>query len=208
MIARRLRADRVSPGLISVPYRPVWVAEQPLRAGRWAAIRQHGRIALYFAYGTTQQGFMHHPGLGLGERVARVRTAAAHAVVVPRSAACSNPGCRYVHRMAALVPGFGIHAEGDVFEVEHFGAIDALELNGPYVRKRIALVGYEAFASLAAEPELWRALVAGGGADALASYPGYPERLKDCCVRDPDHPPPHDTSDPLTDVRRAPPAPG
>jgi hypothetical protein len=140
--------------------------------------------------------------------VARVRTAAAHAVVVPRHAACSNPGCRYVHRMAALVPGFGIHAEGDLFDVRDFDAIDALELNGPYVRGEIELVGYVAHAYYAAEPELWRALVERGGADALESYPGYPERLKDCCVRTPGHPPPHDTSDPLTDVRRAPPAHG
>jgi len=162
-------------------------------------------MALYFAYGTTQQGFTHHAGLGLGAPLARVRTADAHAVVVPRRAACSNPGCRYVHRMAALVPGFGMHVEGDVFEVSDFAAIDALELNGPYVRGEIALRGYKAHAYFASEPELWRALVERGDADALAAYPGYPERLKDCCVRDPDHAPPHVTSDPLTAVRRAPP---
>ena len=161
-------------------------------------------MSLYFAYGTTQQGFTHHAGLGLGERVARVRTAAAHAVVVPRRAACSNPGSRYVHRMAALVPGFGIQAEGDLFEVGSFDAIDALELNGPYVRREVELDGSVAYAYFAAAPELWRALVQRGAADALASYPGYPERLKDCCVRDPAHTPPHDVSDPLTDVRRAP----
>jgi gamma-glutamylcyclotransferase (GGCT)/AIG2-like uncharacterized protein YtfP len=138
--------------------------------------------------------------------VARVRTAAAHAVVVPRRAACSNPGCRYVHRMAALVPGFGMQAEGDLFEVDSFDAIDALELNGPYARAEVELSdGSTAQAYLATEPELWRELVANGGADALASYPGYPERLKDCCARAPGHPPPHDVSDPLTDVRRAPP---
>jgi len=165
-------------------------------------------MSLYFAYGTTQQGFTHSASLGLGERVDRVRTTAAHAVVVPRRAACSNPGCRYVHRMAALVPGFEIHAEGDVFEVADFAAIDALELSGPYVRGEISLPGYTAQAYFAAEPELWRALVERSGADALAAYPGYPERLKDCCVRDPDHTPPHDTSDPLTDVRRAPPGHG
>jgi hypothetical protein len=141
--------------------------------------------------------------------VARVRTAAAHAVVVPRRAACSNPGCRYVHRMAALVPGFGIHAEGDVFEVADFAAIDALELTGPYARGQIELSdGSLAQAYFAAEPELWRALVERGDADALAAYPGYPERLKDCCIREPGHAPPHDASDPLRDVRRAPPAHG
>ncbi len=141
--------------------------------------------------------------------MARAHTAAAHAIVVPRQAGCSNPGCRYVHRMAALVPGFGLHAEGDLFEVESFADVDALELNGPYVRGEIALGdGSLAQAYFAAEPELWRALVERGGADALESYPGYPERLKDCCVREPGHAPPHDVSDPLTDVRRARPAPG
>jgi len=166
-------------------------------------------MSFYFAYGTTQQGFTHSASLGLGERVARARTAAAHAIVVPREAACSNPGCRYVHRMAALVPGFGLHAEGDVFEVGDFAAIDALELNGPYARGEIALDdGTRACAYFATEPELWRALVASGGADALSFYPGYPERLKECCVRDPDHAPPHDTSDPLMAVRRAPPGRG
>jgi hypothetical protein len=110
--------------------------------------------------------------------------------------------------MAALVPGFGIHAEGDLFEVRDFDSIDALELNGPYVRGELELGGYVAQAYFAAEPELWRALVERGGADALESYPGYPERPKDCCVREPGHAPPHDTSDPLTDVRRAPQARG
>ena len=59
----------------------------------------------YFAYGTTRQGFANHRRYAdlLGERVARVRTASAHAVVVPHRAACSNPGCPYLHRMAALV---------------------------------------------------------------------------------------------------------
>jgi hypothetical protein len=111
--------------------------------------------------------------------------------------------------MAALVPGFGIQAEGDVFEVGDFAAIDALELNGPYVRGELALDdGTHAYAYFATEPELWRALVERGDADALSSYPGYPERAKACCVRDPGHAGPHDTSDPLTDVRRAPPARG
>jgi hypothetical protein len=41
---------------------------------------------------------------------------AAHGVVVPRRSACSNPGCTYVHRMAALVPGLEpLRVDGDLF---------------------------------------------------------------------------------------------
>src|SRR5215218_1972662 len=104
----------------------------------------------YFAYGTTQEGFAHHRRLAdlLGEPVARCRTVSAHAVVVPRQAACSNPGCQYVHRMAALVPGFEpLHVEGDLFLITDAAAaeIDRLEtgsagLAGPYVRNSVAVV--------------------------------------------------------------------
>ena len=58
--------------------------------------------------------------------------------------------------MAALV--FRIQAEGDC-SGRLAGSVDALELNGPYVRAEIELEGYRAYAYLAAEPELWRALV-------------------------------------------------
>ena len=72
----------------------------------------------YFAYGATQKGFAHHRRFAdlLGEPVGRFRTVSAHAVAVPRQAACSNPGCRYVHRMAALVAGVEpLRVEGDLF---------------------------------------------------------------------------------------------
>src|SRR6188472_3386736 len=126
----------------------------------------------YFAYGTTQKGFAHHRRLAslLGEPVGRVRTVAAHAVVVPRRAACSNPGCRYVHRMAALVPGVEpLHAEGDLFLVsgEAVAVLDRLEtgspeLPGPYLRGEIEVVSaddaatYAAHADLVREPARWR----------------------------------------------------
>jgi len=164
----------------------------------------------YFAYGTTQQGFTHHRRLGLGDAVGRFRTAAPHAVVVPRRAACSNPGCEYVHRMAALVPGLDLRVEGDLFLIDDAEAatIEALETgpDSPYVRGEveIAPVGggaaVRARAYLAREPERWRALVEGGEADALASYPrelAAAETRKDCCVRHPGHPPPHDVLSPF-----------
>ncbi|HEX5619787.1 MAG TPA: gamma-glutamylcyclotransferase family protein [Solirubrobacteraceae bacterium] len=163
----------------------------------------------YFAYGTTQRGFTHHRRLAplLGEPVGRFRTVEAHAVVVPHAAACSNPGCEYVHRMAALVAGFApLHAEGDLFLItpEALAAVDELETAGPYVREEIAVVaGAEprlAHAYRAREPDRWRVLVERGGADALAAYPrelADVEERKACCVRAPGHPPPHDVIDPL-----------
>jgi gamma-glutamylcyclotransferase (GGCT)/AIG2-like uncharacterized protein YtfP len=169
----------------------------------------------YFAYGTTQKGFVHHRGLAhlLGERVARVRTVRAHAVVVPRRAACSNPGCRYVHRMAALVPGLEpLRVEGDLFLIDDdaTAVLDELETRGPYVRDRVevaALAGggtYEAQAYLAREPARWRALVDLGEAEALSAYPRdlASSELKDCCARAPQHPGPHDVVDPLAGVMR------
>ena len=67
------------------------------RRGRVACARREMDLVPYFAYGTTQQGFANHRRYSelLGERVARVRTASGHAVVVPYRAACSNPGCPY-----------------------------------------------------------------------------------------------------------------
>jgi gamma-glutamylcyclotransferase (GGCT)/AIG2-like uncharacterized protein YtfP len=170
----------------------------------------------YFAYGTTQKGFVHHRRLAdvLGEPVARVRTALAHAVVVPRQAACSNPGCQYVHRMAALVPGLDpLRAEGDLFLIgaDAVAVLDRLEtgsggLDGPYVRDCVTVVSldgadtYAAHAYLAREPARWRALVERGDADALTTYPAdlaSGERLKDCCASAPGHSGPHDVVDPL-----------
>jgi len=170
----------------------------------------------YFAYGTTQKGFAHHRRLRdlLGEPVGRFRTAGPHAIVVPHRAACSNAGCRYVHRMAALVAGEEeLHAEGDLFLIGRTAgdAIDELETGAggraaPYVREQVTVVSldgattYSARAYYAREPARWRALVASGRADALRTYPrdlATGETLKDCCVRDPGHPPPHDVVDPL-----------
>src|SRR5215218_6595208 len=129
----------------------------------------------YFAYGTTQEGFAYHRRLAdlLGEPVARVRTVAAHAVVVPRQAACSNPGCQYVHRMAMLVPGLEpLRVNGDLFLIsdDALATLDRLEMGsagsgGPYVRDAVAVASGDgattgaAQAYLAREPASWQALV-------------------------------------------------
>ena len=163
----------------------------------------------YFAYGTTQRGFTHHRRLRhlLGDPVARVRTREAHAVVVPRAPACSNPGCQYVHRMAVLVaadePG---RVEGDLFLIEHdtLAVLDALELAGPYRRVSLDVTSTDsthrrAEAYVARDAAPWLALVRDGLADALSAYPptlAGDEQLKDCCRRTPGHPPPHDVVEP------------
>ena len=176
-------------------------------------------LVCYFAYGTTQKGFAHHRQFAdlLGDPAGRFRTASAHAVVVPRRRACSNPGCPYVHRMAVLVAGFGPqHVEGDLFLIPDaaLSAIDRLEtgsagLQGPYVRERITVVSLDGGGSCAAEayvarePARWRALVRSGEADALEAYPrdlATGEVPKDCCIRTPGHPPPHDVVDPLEHI--------
>jgi hypothetical protein len=162
----------------------------------------------YFAYGTTQRGFTHHRRLAgvLGEPVGRFRTVRPFAVVVPREPACSNPGCPYVHRMAALVAGFAVHAQGDVFLVDDLAPVDELELAGPYVRAPVAVVSLDGSRELVAnaypvlEPERWRDLVAHAEADAFPAYPAElaaVETLKECCRRNPGHPLPHDVRDPL-----------
>jgi hypothetical protein len=108
--------------------------------------------------------------------------------------------------MAALVPGLGAWVEGDLFslDADALAAVDALETGpgSPYVRGEVEVSGgVRAQAYLAAEPDLWRALVARGEADALASYPlelAAVGTLKDCCLRRPGHPPPHDVVDVLS----------
>jgi hypothetical protein len=117
--------------------------------------------------------------------------------------------------MAALVPGLELRADGDLFLIGEPAAtaIEAFETgpNSPYERGEIevAPVGggasVRARAYLAHEPARWRALGERGGADALATYPrelAAAETRKNCCLRAPGHPPPHDVVDVLS------PAPG
>ena len=135
--------------------------------------------------------------------MARVRTVEPYAIVVPHEAACSNPGCRFVHRMAALVRGpWDLHAEGDVFLVgdEALAALDRLELAGPYTRATIDAGEYAAQAYPVREPERWIELVRRGRADALPAFPrelASENTLKLCCAANPGHSPPHDVVDPV-----------
>ena len=89
------------------------------RGRRSIALRREIDLVPYFtAYGTTQQGSANHRRYSelLGERVARVRTASGHAVVVPYRAACSNPGCPYRTGWRRWWPASStLRVEGDLF---------------------------------------------------------------------------------------------
>jgi gamma-glutamylcyclotransferase (GGCT)/AIG2-like uncharacterized protein YtfP len=171
----------------------------------------------YFAYGTLQKDFPNWYDLAdrLGDPIGRFRTVEPHALVVPTQPGCWNPGCRLLHRMAALLPGVeGFHVEGDVFAVDRsaLAAIDRLEdydedrqPPGLYVRGQVmvrSLAGgslYEAIAYRVRDPAPWQALVSSGRAELLGSY----ERRfadaapKACCLRNPGHAGPHDVLDPF-----------
>lgn len=175
------------------------------------------REIAYFAYGTLRVGLPNHDRFAdlLGERVSRVRTVDAHAVVVPKRPGCSNPGCGLLHRMAALVPGIEpLHAEGDLFMLDEGGLyeLDRLEgcadgALGPYVRSMIEVeaVGggagaWRATGYVVRDRAGWRALLARGAAEAFSEFDaGLAARTvpKACCVRDPSHAGPHDVVDPL-----------
>ena len=171
----------------------------------------------YFAYGTLQKEFPNWHDLAdrLGDPIGRFRTVEPHAVVVPIQAGCWNPGCRLLHRMAALVPGVeGFHVDGDVFAIDPsaLAAIDRLEdydedrqPPGLYLRTHLQVRSlaeptvHEAIAYCVRDPAPWLALVSNGRAEALSCY----ERRfadatpKACCLRNPGHAGPHDVLDPF-----------
>jgi hypothetical protein len=161
----------------------------------------------YFAYGTTQKGFPHHRALGLGEPVARLRVYGGHGIVVPRERACSNPACRYLHRMAVLCQGnWKLQPEGDVFEIDGamLDKLDALELAGPYTRVEVDLSdGSSALAYRAVPPLPWMNIANVGLADVVEVYEQSAVVLKSCCHADPGHDGPHDVEDPLDPDRYA-----
>ena len=120
-------------------------------------------------------------------------------------------------RVAALVPGFDpLRVEGDLFVISprSLSVIDRLEtgsagLAGPYIREPVEVVRLDgadirtAQAYVVRDRPRWRAVVERRRADALPTYPrelAAVERQKDCCVRNPGHPPPHDVIDPLEDI--------
>ena len=173
------------------------------------------RDTFYFAYGTLQRGFANHARFAsdLGEPLGRFRTANRYPLVVARRAACSNPGCPFLHRMAVLLPdrGEGLHVEGEVYAVSR-GTIDLLdrlesyvaadEAASAHVRRSVRVVpvgegdsAVEAQTYFAASSTEWRELLARGEGDLVASYGGEVARaegLKECCRKDPEHDGPHD----------------
>ncbi len=178
------------------------------------------REILYFAYGTLQRGFPNHAAFAdaLGEPLGRYRTVDAYPLVVPRRPACTNPGCRFVHRMCVLLPdrGAGLPVEGELFAVEPFTLerLDLLEhyvagdeAASTYIRRTVAVAALDGDAApveaevyFVGAADSWRTLLERGGADAVPRY----ERslaegpLKECCRREPGHDGPHDVVDPFS----------
>lgn len=170
----------------------------------------------YFAFGTLQVGYPNYQRFAevLGSSVGRARTADPYGIVLPLKPGCSNPGCRLLHRMVALVARPGTtRVDGDLFFVCEDGldTLDRLEGvstggEGPYVRDEIEVVRLDngervtAQAFRARDPAAWEALVGAGSAEVLTRLPraiaGGGE-LKPCCLRDPEHAGPHDVIDPL-----------
>ena len=172
---------------------------------------------LYFAYGTLQQGFPNHAAHAddLGKPVGRFRTVAAYPLAVTTRPTCTNPGCRVVHHMCALLPdeGVGHHVEGDVYAIgpATLDRLDALEHYLPddeaastYVRRPVAVEpvhppGPELVAEtfFIAQPQAWRDLIASGDADLRTRYARdlAVGPLKRCCIRDPTHAGAHDQVD-------------
>lgn len=171
----------------------------------------------YFAYGTLQKGFPNWHDLAdrLGDPIGRFRTVEAHALVVPSQLGCSNPGCRLLHRMAALVPGIeGFHVEGDLFAIDRsaLGVIDRLEdydenrqPPGLYVRTQVMvrrLAGgplQKAIAYRVSDRAPWQALVSRGRAELRECYErDFADATpKACCLKNRGHAGPHDVIDPF-----------
>ena len=165
------------------------------------------RDVRYFAYGTLQQGFANHEHYAgeLGAPLGRYRTVDAFPLVVPRSPACTNPGCRYVHRMGVLLPdrGDGQRVEGELFAIEAATLAALDELEAAYDRRRLLVQPLDGGAAVEAEvyfiadADPWRALLRSEHADAVARYEREHAEgpLKRCCREYPGHDGPHDVVD-------------
>lgn len=168
------------------------------------------RAVRYFAYGTLQRGFANHERYAreLGAPLGRYRTVDAFPLVVPRQTACTNPGCRHVHRMGVLLPdaGYGHRVEGELYAIEPDALAALDELESAYVRRRIQVEPLEggeeveADVYFVADADPWRALLAAERADAVARYEReYADGpLKQCCVERPGHDGPHDIVPPAS----------
>jgi gamma-glutamylcyclotransferase (GGCT)/AIG2-like uncharacterized protein YtfP len=168
----------------------------------------------YFSYGTLQMGFPNYAAYAdvLGQPLGRYRTIEPYPLVVPLRPACLNPGCRFVHRMCALLPdaGVGMPVEGELFVVDAAALhrLDRLESYRPhheavsaYVRRTISVVSVDAPAEpvtaqvyFAAAAQEWRLMLERGDAEVLPRYSRdlAVGPLKECCLREPDHDGPHD----------------
>jgi len=165
-----------------------------------------------FVYGTLRRGFPNHATLEdhVIRWVGECTTVRAFPLIVPRARICTNPGCRFIHRMGVLCewPGEGFPVQGDLFEIDEsaLAAIDRLENYDPdaveastYSRRAIEVRDPEGRTRQAecyflADAERFRALVESGQADMVRAYePSMAQgELKACCKTSRGHDGPHD----------------
>jgi len=165
-----------------------------------------------FVYGTLRRGFPNH-GI-LEDKIVRWAgvgaTVQSFPLIVPHDRFCTNPGCRFVHRMGVLCdrPGEGVPVEGDLFEVEDsaLAAMDRLENYDPgapeastYLRRTIEVRDpegrtQEAECYFLADTAAFRALLDSGQAEMVPAYEIGMARgeLKACCRTKPGHQGTHD----------------
>jgi gamma-glutamylcyclotransferase (GGCT)/AIG2-like uncharacterized protein YtfP len=175
------------------------------------------RDVRYFAYGTLQTAFPNHGAFAddLGAGLGRYRTVEPYPLVVPLQSACANPGCRFVHRMCALLPdaGTGLPVEGELFAVDPatIERLDRLEsyraddeAGSAYLRREVRVAPLDqddepvdAQVYFVAAVAAWRRLLERGEAEVVARYTKdlAVGPLKECCRREPGHPGPHDVID-------------
>lgn len=173
---------------------------------------------LYFTYGTLQTGYPNHASHAedLGPSLGRYRTVEAWPLVVPLAPSCPNPGCRFDHRIGALLEraGQGECVEGELFEVsgETLERFDELENYRPqdeahstYLRRSVRVEpvsggeGREAQVYFIVDAAPYEQLLQRHGAEVVGRYTleMAQGRLKACCRRDPDHEGPHEARSPF-----------
>jgi gamma-glutamylcyclotransferase (GGCT)/AIG2-like uncharacterized protein YtfP len=168
----------------------------------------------YFTYGTLQYGYPNHTRHAhlLGRRIGIYRTLERFPLIVPSKAACSNPGCQFVHRMGALlaVPGEGHHVKGEVYRLASgsLSALDALEnyrkddeAASAYLRRAITLERLDgdgpdtvsATVYFMNGGDFFLQLYRDGQADMVSYYTREMAtgHEKPCCRADPSHAGPH-----------------
>jgi gamma-glutamylcyclotransferase (GGCT)/AIG2-like uncharacterized protein YtfP len=171
----------------------------------------------YFTYGTLQRGYPNFDAYaeGLGLRIGCYRTRELFPLIVVKRPACPNPGCKFEHRMTALIEdkGKGHRVEGEVYQISQalLNRLDRLEsysaddeANSSYLRRTVAVEPIDGDSEsldcqvyFIADGEGYERLFEDGSAERLQKFTlkMAQGRLKPCCRQDPNHTGPHTVVD-------------